>query len=145
MTERERMLAVYRGKTPDRVPFFLDLSHWFYEKFKVPFDLSVAVTEPEWDLIAYHKKVLGFDIPNRIACHTVSFPSDVRTTVSTSTTTAGPEITWTIETPLGLIRRKRLWQEQSYSWNVSDWGISTPQDLRVLADAPGPSGVPAGV
>jgi uroporphyrinogen-III decarboxylase len=46
-----------------------------------------------------------------------------------------PEITWTIETPIGRIRRKRLWQEESYSWNVSEWGISTAQDLRVLADA----------
>jgi hypothetical protein len=79
MTERERLLAVYRGETPDRVPFFLDLSHWFYEKFKVPFDLAVTVTEPEWDLIAYHKKVgAGFYIPNRIACHTTSFPADVQ-------------------------------------------------------------------
>jgi len=27
MTTRERILAVYRGQTPDVVPFMLDLSH----------------------------------------------------------------------------------------------------------------------
>ena len=136
MTERERLLAVYRGETPDRVPFFLDLSHWFYEKFKVPFDLSVAVTEPEWDLIAYHKKVrAGFYIPNRIACHSVSYPEDVQTSARVDETSAGPEITWAIETPIGRIQRKRLWRDDSYSWNVSEWGISTEQDLRVLGYA----------
>ena len=34
----------------------------------------------------------------------------------------------------GVIERKRKWEEQSYSWSVSQWGISTAQDLRVLAD-----------
>ena len=32
MTPRERILAVYRGKRPDAVPFMLDLSHWFYSR-----------------------------------------------------------------------------------------------------------------
>ena len=32
MTMRERILAVYRGETPDVVPYMLDLSHWFYHK-----------------------------------------------------------------------------------------------------------------
>ena len=32
MTLRERILAVYRGETPDVVPYMLDLSHWFYHK-----------------------------------------------------------------------------------------------------------------
>ena len=56
-TERERMLAVYRGDTPDRVPFFLDLSHWFYQRHKIPFDLSVSLMEPDWPLIEYHKRL----------------------------------------------------------------------------------------
>ena len=34
MTERERILAVFNGGIPDRVPFMLDLSHYFYEKYK---------------------------------------------------------------------------------------------------------------
>ena len=57
MTERERMLAVYRGETPDRVPFFLDLSHWFNHRHKIPFDLSSSATEPDLPLIEYHQQV----------------------------------------------------------------------------------------
>ena len=42
MTPRERILAVYRGETPDVVPFMLDLSHWFYHKHQMPVDLLLA-------------------------------------------------------------------------------------------------------
>lgn len=138
MTERERMLAIYRGETPDRVPFFLDLSHWFYQKHGIPFDLSVAHLEPEWDLIAYHKKVgAGFYVPNLNSYYDVAFPPDVIATTTKEMTPGGPEITWRIETPLGVIERKRRWQEASYSWNISQWGVRTAQDLRVLGYAYG--------
>lgn len=136
MTERERLLAVYRGETPDRVPFFLDISHWFYHKHKLPFDLSVPHLEPEWELIEYHKRVgAGFYVPNLNSYFDASFPDDVVATTTKEMTPAGPEITWRIETPIGVIERKRVWEERSYSWNVSKWGIDTAQDLRVLGYA----------
>ncbi len=136
MTERERLLAVYRGETPDRVPFFLDLSHWFYQKHSIPFDLSVPHLEPEWDLIDYHKKVgAGFYVPNLNSYFDVTLPPDVVATTTKKKTSQGPEITWRIETPIGAIERKRQWEEQSYSWNVSQWGVRTEQDLRVLGYA----------
>ena len=47
MTLRERILAVYRGETPDVVPYMLDLSHWFYHRHRLPWDLSQAYVEPE--------------------------------------------------------------------------------------------------
>jgi uroporphyrinogen-III decarboxylase len=136
MTERDRLLKVYRGETPDRVPFYLDLSHWFYQKHKVPFDLSVAVHEPEHDLLACHREFgAGFAIPNRISYFDVSYPAEIRPSVSHDQTARGVELTWTIETPLGVIRRKRLWHEGSYSWGISEWGIRGEQDLRVLGYA----------
>ena len=65
MTTRERILAVYRGQTPDVVPYMLDLSHWFYHKHRRPWDLSASYEEPEFELIAYHKQVgAGFYLPN---------------------------------------------------------------------------------
>ena len=136
MTERERLLAVYRGETPDRVPFYLDLSHWFYQKHKVPFDLSVAVHEPEHDLLACHREFgAGFAIPNRISYFDVSYPPEVRASVSREETARGAELTWKFETPLGAIRRKRLWNEESYSWGISEWGIRDERDLRALGYA----------
>jgi hypothetical protein len=130
------MLAVYRGETPDRVPFFLDLFHWFRQKFHVPFDLTVAQTEPEWDLIDYHKKMqVGFYIPNVNSYYDSWFEPDVISTATKEMTSGGPEVTWRLETPIGVIERKRRWEEHSYSWNVSKWGVTTAQDLRVLGYA----------
>ena len=112
MTERERMLSVYRGETPDQVPFFLDLSHWFNHKHGIPFDLSVTTVEPEWDLIEYHRKVgAGYYMPSRQTCFDASFPSDVVATTTKEMTPEGPEITWRFETPIGAIERKRRWEE----------------------------------
>ena len=39
MTPRERILAVYNGQKPDRVPYMLDLSHYYLHKFQLPWDL----------------------------------------------------------------------------------------------------------
>jgi hypothetical protein len=130
------MLAVYKGETPDKVPFFLDLSHWFNQKHHIPFDLSTSRQEPPWDLIDFHKQTgVGFYIPNTGSFYDVTFPPDVVSTATKELTPEGPEITWRFETPSGVIERKRKWEEQSYSWNVSQWGISTAQELRVLGYA----------
>jgi hypothetical protein len=136
MTERERLLAVYRGETPDRVPFFLDLSHWFYQRERIPFDLSVALTEPDWPLLECHRQHgAGFYMPNLISYWTASYPSDVVASVTKHQTPHGPEIAWRIETPIGAIERRRVWQEVSYSWNISRWGVETAADVRVLGYA----------
>lgn len=130
------MLAVYRGETPDRVPFYLDLSHWFYHRQHLPFDLSEPVLEPEWDLLACHRRFgAGFYMPNRNSYHDGVWPGDVASTTRKLATPLGTEIVWRIETPLGAIERRRLWREESYSWNISHWGVATEEQLRVLACA----------
>ena len=57
MTIRERILSVFRGETPDIVPYMLDLSHWFYHKNRLPWDLSQSHLESEYALTNYQKKV----------------------------------------------------------------------------------------
>ncbi|MDP7162794.1 MAG: uroporphyrinogen decarboxylase family protein [Phycisphaerae bacterium] len=134
MNLRERILAVYRGETPDVVPFMLDLSHWFYQKHKVPWDLSKEYDKPEYDLIDYHRKHgVGFYVPNNCSFYDVKFSDDVRASVSKSAD--GRVITWQYQTPLGTISRQRKWEEGSYSWAISDWGVKTRKDLRVLGYA----------
>lgn len=133
MTERERILTVYRGQLPDRVPFLLDLSHWFNQRHNIPFDLSDSMREPNLPLIEYHKKVgAGFYVANRFSCYDIVYPDDVVNTVSKKIFARGLEIVWQIETPIGTIERRRRWEEQSYSWCISKWGIRTEQDLRVF-------------
>ena len=134
MSQRDRILTVYRGETPDAVPFMLDLSHWFYHKHGRPWDLSQAFEVPECPLIDYHKDAgVGFYLANLGCFYEVQHGDDVRATVQKSAD--GLEIVWGYETPLGSIRRRRTWQTQTYSWAVPEWGIQTEGDLRILAYA----------
>jgi hypothetical protein len=138
MTQRERILTVYRGGTPDAVPYMLDLSHWFYHKHHLPWDLSKPYDKPEYALIDYHKKVgAGFYIPNMGCPFTGADPADVRATVEKRTAAGVPEIHWRYETPLGTIERVRQWEEQTYAWGTKRWGVETEQDLEVLGCALG--------
>ncbi len=138
MTMRERIQAVYRGETPDVVPYMLDLSHWFYHKNRVPWDLSVAYDKPESELIAYHKQTgAGFYMPNLGAVYSVAYGDDVQSEVRKEYHDGVPEIVWRLTTPLGSIERRRMWEESSYSWAITRWGVQTEQDLRVLGYALG--------
>jgi len=138
MTMRERILAVYRGEIPDTVPFILDLSHWFYHRHRRPWDLSVAYDQPEYELIDYHRKVgAGFYLPNLGSVYRTKFADDVKVDVEKDFPNGTPRITWRFETPVGRIERKRIWEEDSYSWAIEEWGVRTEQDLKVLAYALG--------
>jgi len=136
MNLRERILAVYRGETPDVIPYMLDLSHWFYHKNRKPWDLTVAYEKPETALIDYHKKAgVGFYIPNLAAFYAVEYGKDVVSEVNKEFKNGIPEITWKLTTPLGAIERKRIWNEESYSWAISQWGVRDEKGLRILAYA----------
>ena len=132
MSLRERILCVYRGETPDMVPYMLDLSHWFYHKNRLPWDLSRAYEKPERRLIDYHKKAgAGFYIPNLGLFYSAMHGEGI----VAETVKEGPEITWRYKTPLGTIARTRVWEEASYSWAIKSWGVKPEQDLRVLGCA----------
>lgn len=132
MTLRDRILAVYKGETPDVVPYMLDLSHWFYHKNRMAWDLSRAYDKPECELIDYHKRMgVGFYMPNLASFYSVEHTNGVTAEVERSDN----EIVWRYRTPLGSIERRRVWEEGSYSWAISDWGVRTEHDLRVLGYA----------
>jgi uroporphyrinogen-III decarboxylase len=138
MTMRERILSIYRGETPDVVPYMLDLSHWFYHKNRMPWDLTVAYDQPEYELIAYHKQAgAGFYMPNLGSFYSVADGDDVHSDVSKVYHDGVPEIAWRLTTPLGVIERRRIWEQMSYSWAITRWGVQTEQDLRVLGYALG--------
>jgi Uroporphyrinogen decarboxylase (URO-D) len=136
MTMRERILAVYRGETPDVVPYMLDLSHWFYHKNRIPWDLSVSYEKPEYELIGYHKQAgAGFYMPNLGAFYSATYGDDVQAEVRKEYHAGVPEIVWRLTIPFGSIERRRMWEESSYSWAITRWGVQTEQDLRVLGYA----------
>lgn len=134
MTLRERILAVYRGECPDVLPMMLDLSHWFYHRYRRPWDLSRPYLDAEYDLIDYHRRAgVGFYMPNLAAFYETVYAPEVHADVVKSADEQ--EITWSFETPRGLIRRTRRWENQTYAWGIPAWGIHTESDLRVLGDA----------
>lgn len=130
---RERILRVYEGQILDTVPFMLDLSHWFYHRLRLPWDLSCPYIEPDHELIGYHRKEeVGFYIANNAAFWSEEYPEDVSVTVRKEMRDGIPEILWEIATPLGTIRRVRRWNESSYSWPIVRWGIRDESDLRIF-------------
>ena len=134
MTLRERILSVYRRETPDVVPFMLDLSHWFYQKHGLPWDLSKVYMEPERELIDYHRSAgAGFYIANGACFYECQCRKDVKAGVAKSSD--GGEIAWTYQTPVGTITRRRRWSEETYSWAISQWGVKTERDLETLGNA----------
>ncbi len=136
MTIRERILAVYRGETPDLVPFMLDLSHWFYHKNKMGWDISRAYELPERELIDYHKRNgVGFYMPNLASFYSVRHTNGVTAEAEKRTVDGRPEITWRYHTPVGSIERTRVWEEHTYAWAISSWPVETERDLQALACA----------
>lgn len=136
MTLRDRILAVYGRRPVDKVPFVLDLSHWFYHKNHIPWDLSRSYDQPEYELIECHRRHgAGFYLPNLGAFFSTTYEGEVVSRVSKDTSQASPRITWRYETPVGTIERSRVWEEASYSWGIDSWAIQSEQDIRVLAYA----------
>jgi uroporphyrinogen-III decarboxylase len=136
MTQRERILSVYRGQTPDQVPFMLDLSHWFYHHNRLPWDISQSYDQPESELIRYHRQNgIGFYVPNLGSFLSADYGPRVKAETVKEDGPNGPEITWRLTTSSGSIARKRAWEEISYSWPITEWGVKTEQDLRVLGEA----------
>lgn len=133
---RDRILTVYRGGRPDVVPCMLDLSHWWLHRQRLPWDLSQPLTDPETDLISYHRDHgVGYYLPTLSAFYAADHGDGVTAGVTRVTTGGVAELTWSYHTPLGRISRTRLWDERTYSWRIGDWGVRSEQDLRVLGRA----------
>ncbi|MFA7158091.1 MAG: uroporphyrinogen decarboxylase family protein [Kiritimatiellia bacterium] len=132
----DSILDVYRGKSPAKVPFMLDLSHWFYHRNRMPWDLSKAYEKPEYELIDYHRsKGVGFYMPNLASFFATAFRPEVQVEIRKSDAGGRTRIAWRYTTPIGMIERVRAWDETTYSWHIENWGVKTEQDLRVLAFA----------
>ena len=138
MTIRERMKAVYVGKQPDQVPYILDLSHYYYDKYKKPWLLLNSYVEPEREMIDFHRQHgAGFFVPNQMKLYDLHYDDGVKSDAWIEKVNGNPETHWRFETPLGAIERIRVWSEQSYSWPIKKYGVETEEDIRILAYAMG--------
>jgi len=136
MTPRERILAVYNGQKPDRVPYMLDLCHYYLWKSQKPWDLCNGYAEPDWGLMDFTKQMgAAFYCPQQAHNFKVEYANDVKSTAVTRTVGGIPEISWKFETPIGTIERIRVWEPGSYSWAIKKWGVQTEKDLEILGYA----------
>lgn len=138
MTPRERILAVYEGRQPDRVPYMLDLSHYYLHRFQMPWDLCNGYNEPDTGMIEFNRSMgAAFYMPNQAIFYRTEHANDVKCSVQTRSVNGVPEIAWRYDTPIGSIERVRVWNKNTYSWPIKKWGVVTEQDIRVLAYAMG--------
>ena len=136
MTERERLLTVLSGKKPDRIPYAMDMSHYYLHRFQLPWDLCNGYAEPDKQMIDFHRSLgVGFYLANQAIFSKIEYTNGVKAGVYTDTCGGLPQIHWYYDTPLGAIERIRIWNPGSYSWAVKQWGVKTEKDLEIYGYA----------
>ena len=137
MTQRERILSVYRGETPECVPFMLDLSHWFYQKFRKPWDLSVAYEEPEYELIDYHKRssARGSICLTSRRCTAAAIRTMCARRFGRRVLTGTPRLSGDTILPSAASSGGGYGKSRTTRGGIRDWGLKSEDDLKVLAYA----------
>lgn len=128
MQENERIRAVYQGRTPDRVPLMLDLSHWYKRNNKVPFNLA-GFAGVEQGLVDLHKQVGA-----AAYCEMGGFyqlTSDDPDWRIESATEDGV-FTTRIVSPLGQLHEERVFNPVSYSYGIRRYLLQSPDDFPIV-------------
>ena len=127
MTQRERLLAVLHGETPDVVPWFASLSHWLYAQRKQRFTPSQD-RELDYEMIEFYKEVgAGIYIELGGILDTV-YEGDVEDTQRID----GDIFYWTITTPVGEIQEIRVYNDRSFSWDITHRMVQSIDDVKVV-------------
>lgn len=130
MTERERFLAVLRGETPDRVPYFLDLGHWWRAESGVKWDLF-TVSNCTKEITDLHREVGAGWYVEVGSLHEEYYDEDVQR----ERVMDGDEVIETYRTPIGEVVMKRRWNPVSSSWDITKHMVETIDDLKILTYA----------
>lgn len=131
MTPRERLLAVYRGETPDRVPVLADLSYWHAAhgggKF-VPGKTGGANAEKVPALLELHRATGAAIHLNLGVFYDETYADPVRVCAGID----GDLYRHRFETPAGAVEEVRRWSPVSFSWPIVRHMVRTVEDLRVV-------------
>lgn len=130
MTERQRLLDVLNGKTPDRVPWFADLGHWFRAESGQQWDLyTINNATPE--MVALHRDVKAALYIEVGSLHEESYGGQV----TRERMIKGDQAIEHFHTSKGSLTMIRRWNPTSFSWDMIKHLIEKPEDLRILTDA----------
>ena len=131
MSPRERLLAVYRGRTPDRVPALADLSYWHAAhgggKF-IPGNTGDANQDRIPRLLELHRRCGAAIHLNLGSFYDERYDDDVRVTSGID----GELYRHRFETPVGTVEEVRRWSPCSYSWPIVQHMVRGVEDLKVV-------------
>lgn len=130
MTEKQRLLQVLAGKTPDRVPWFADLGHWFQAESGDMWNLFQGNQDFE-GLIALHREVKAGWYIGSCSLHEESYGDSIERVRDIQ----GDRAVERYQTAKGSLTMVRRWNPLSYSWDIEKHLVESPQDLIILKDA----------
>jgi len=126
MSLRQRLLAVFRGETPDRVPFFADLSYW-YESQRLLGTLPGRYEGEEGYLRLHQDCGVGIYL---------YAPAPFEVIVDASVRYEGyaddRERVGEMITPVGTLRQRHRFCPESCSWAPAEYPVKRVEDLRVV-------------
>lgn len=127
MTEKDRLLAVLKGKVPDKTPWFADLSY-LYESLRARGTL-MSMYNGENGYLNFHKD-LGPGI-----CFYAPFPwtSTYTKNIEYKVKTAGNKRISIFSTPAGNITSEERFLPDTYSWAITKHYVKSINDLRIMA------------
>lgn len=127
MTERERLLHVLKGETPDRVPWFADLGHWFRAESGQQWDLF-KVNNCTEEIAELHREVKAGWYIEVGSLHEEYYEDDV----VREKEIIGDRAIEKFLTRHGEIRMERKWNPVSYSWDITKLMVEDLNDLKIL-------------
>ncbi len=125
MTFRERLLAVLHGHQPDVMPWFADLSYWYWAQHHR--GLLPERYQGKAGFVQLHRDYhvgyyLGYATVYRAEYENVTVTRETEGLVTTTR--------W--RTPVGEIWGQTQWSEETCAGAPVRWAVRSPDDLRVL-------------
>ncbi|NLC67680.1 MAG: hypothetical protein GX754_02605 [Clostridiaceae bacterium] len=127
VTERERLLMVLKGYTPDRVPWFADLGHWYRAECGTQWDLF-SISNCTKEITDLHREVKAGWYIEVGSLHEEYYVDGVTREKEICKDEAIDRYT----TPIGEIHMVRKWNPISYSWDITKRMVENAKDLKIL-------------
>ena len=127
MTERERLLKVLNRETPDRVPWFADLGHWFRVESGGQWSLF-AISNCTKEMTDLHREVKAGWYIEVGSLHEEYYEDGV----SREREIKGDLAIERYITPIGEIHMIRKWSPVSFSWDITKHMVENINDLKIL-------------
>lgn len=127
MTERERLIKILRGETPDRVPWFADLGHWFRAESGQQWDLF-KVSNCTKEIADLHREARAGWYVEVGSLHEEYYDDGV----VREKELIGDRAVERFLTPVGEIYMERKWSPISFSWDITKLMVENMKDLEIL-------------